>query len=63
MAFEVTRKPETAEQPVAPQAEPPTLTAVPSSQPESAETETDPAPDDTPEPPKKGGRPTLTRIK
>lgn len=63
MAFEVTRKPESADQPAASQAEPPTLTAVPSSQAESAETETDPAPDDTPEPPKKGGRPTLTRIK
>jgi stringent starvation protein B len=63
MAFEVTRKPESAEQPAAPLAEPPTLTAVPSLQAESTETETDPAPDDTPEPPKKGGRPTLTRIK
>lgn len=63
MAFEVTRKPESVEPPAAPQAEPPTLTAVPSSQTESPETATDPAPDDTPEPPKKGGRPTLTRIK
>jgi len=63
MAFEVTRKPESVEPPAAPQAEPPTLTAVPSSQTESPETAIDPAPDDTPEPPKKGGRPTLTRIK
>jgi stringent starvation protein B len=37
----------------------PTLTAVPSPQAESADT----SPDDNPEPPKKGGRPTLTRIK
>jgi stringent starvation protein B len=63
MAFEVTRKPDAGEQPSAPQAEPPTLTAVPSSQAEAAETAANPAPDDTPEPPKKGGRPTLTRIK
>ena len=63
MAFEVTRKPASVEPPAAPQAEPPTLTAVPSSQAESPETGTNPAPDDTPEPPKKGGRPTLTRIK
>ncbi|WP_194714341.1 ClpXP protease specificity-enhancing factor [Noviherbaspirillum soli] len=63
MAFEVTRKPDSGEQSAVPQAEQPTLTAVPSSQAESAETEIKPAPDDTPEPPKKGGRPTLTRIK
>ena len=63
MAFEVTRKPEPADQSIAPQAEAPILTAVPSTQAESDETKTDPAPDDTPEPPKKGGRPTLTRIK
>ena len=62
MAFEVTRKPETADEPAPPAAEPPTLTAVPSSQSESDDA-TSPAPDDTPEPPKKGGRPTLTRIK
>lgn len=63
MAFEVTRKPDDGEQPSASQAEPPTLTAVPSSQAEATETVVNPAPDDTPEPPKKGGRPTLTRIK
>jgi stringent starvation protein B len=63
MAFEVTRKPEAADQPMTPAAaEPPTLTAVPSSSTESDEAN-NPAPDDTPEPPKKGGRPTLTRIK
>jgi stringent starvation protein B len=63
MAFEVTRKPEATDQPATPAtAEPPTLTAVPSSQAESDEANS-PAPDDTPEPPKKGGRPTLTRIK
>lgn len=63
MAFEVTRKPEAGEAEAASPADAPTLIAVPSSQPESAGNETGPAPDDTPDPPKKGGRPTLTRIK
>jgi stringent starvation protein B len=62
MAFEVTRKPDSTDQAATPAAEPPTLTAVPSSQTESDDA-TGPAPDDTPEPPKKDGRPTLTRIK
>lgn len=61
MAFEVTKKPERetpAEAP--PSAEAPTLTAVPTPQSDSQENQ----PDDTPDPPKKGGgRPTLTRIK
>lgn len=61
MAFEVTKKPEReapAEAP--PAAEAPTLTAVPTPQSDSQENQ----PDDTPDPPKKGGgRPTLTRIK
>lgn len=37
----------------------PTLSAVPQSEPGTTASD----PDDTPEPPKKGGRPTLTRIK
>ena len=64
MAFEVTRKPEREAAPEAPQpVETPTLTAVPSPQSETEDQAPD-APDDDPEPPKKGGgRPTLTRIK
>jgi stringent starvation protein B len=65
MAFEVTRKPEREAAPEAPAAvETPTLTAVPTPQPENAENQSTSPPDDTPDPPKKGGgRPTLTRIK
>jgi stringent starvation protein B len=66
MAFEVTRKPEREAKPPPPPppvAETPTLTAVPSPQ-ASTESQVDNPPDDTPDPPKKGGgRPTLTRIK
>jgi stringent starvation protein B len=64
MAFEVTRKPERETvSPPPPAAESPTLTAVPTPQ-AATESEADNAPDDTPDPPKKGGgRPTLTRIK
>ena len=65
MAFEVTRKPErevVSEPP--PVAETPTLTAVPTPQSDTTENQTADTPDDTPDPPKKGGgRPTLTRIK
>ncbi|SMP66121.1 ClpXP protease specificity-enhancing factor [Noviherbaspirillum suwonense] len=65
MAFEVTRKPEPEAAPEAPPvAETPTLTAVPTPQADTAESQSSDAPDDTPDPPKKGGgRPTLTRIK
>jgi len=68
MAFEVTRKPEreapSAPPPSAPApSETPTLTAVPTPQADT-ENKPDSPPDDTPDPPKKGGgRPTLTRIK
>ena len=64
MAFEVTRKSEREAVPeVPPPAETPTLTAVPSPQPDTVSS-LNKLPDDTPDPPKKGGgRPTLTRIK
>jgi stringent starvation protein B len=64
MAFEVTRKPEREAAPeTPPAAETPTLTAVPTLQ-SATENQADNTPDDTPDPPKKGGgRPTLTRIK
>jgi stringent starvation protein B len=64
MAFEVTRKPEREAAPEAPPpAETPTLTAVPSPQSDTVSPLHN-LPDDTPDPPKKGGgRPTLTRIK
>jgi stringent starvation protein B len=41
----------------------PTLAAVPSSEREASEPPEGSSPDDNPEPPKKGGRPNLTRIK
>lgn len=63
MAFEVTRKPE---EEIVPEEEPasevPVLTAVPPAH-GNGENDAGPSPDDTPDPPKKGGRPTLTRIK
>jgi stringent starvation protein B len=64
MAFEVTRKPEGEAAPEAPPVpETPTLTAVPSPQPDTVSPLNN-LPDDPPDPPKKGGgRPTLTRIK
>ena len=64
MAFEVTRKPEREAAPEAPPpVEAPTLTAVPSPQSDTVSPLHN-LPDDTPDPPKKGGgRPTLTRIK
>jgi stringent starvation protein B len=63
MAFEVTGSaPEAGAPAAAPEAVPnsvPSLASVPSSVPDAVA----PAPDDNSEPPKKGGRPTLTRIK
>nr|WP_314625605.1 ClpXP protease specificity-enhancing factor [uncultured Noviherbaspirillum sp.] len=65
MAFEVTRKPEREAAPdMPPAAEAPTLTAVPTPASDTGENQSTSTPDDTPDPPKKGGgRPTLTRIK
>lgn len=64
MAFEVSRKPECDEEPAAaPVSEAPALSAVPAAPSGEEEGGSEPAPDDHPEPPKKGGRPTLTRIK
>lgn len=59
MAFEVAKLPEGDEESDAQEATAPALSAVPS--PEGSNAATDP--DDSPDPPKKGGRPTLTRIK
>jgi stringent starvation protein B len=64
MAFEVTQTAsENTPQPLreAGETAPPTLASVPSEEPATVETSA--APDDDNEPPKKGGRPTLTRIK
>ena len=65
MAFEVSRKSDQQAPPDAgvPATEAPTLTAVPPLSGENAGEQASPPPDDTPDPPKKGGRPTLTRIK
>jgi len=77
MAFEVTRPPvrdehtgehvtdapSVADTTASPPASGPTLTAVPNAQTEQADNTADAHNDDDPEPPKKGGRPTLTRIK
>jgi stringent starvation protein B len=65
MAFEVSRKSEqeAATEAATPAAEAPTLTAVPPSSGENVGEQASSPPDDTPDPPKKGGRPTLTRIK
>ncbi|MDF3036707.1 MAG: sspB, partial [Paucimonas sp.] len=60
MAFEVTRSAGNDEKDKARDEAGAALTAVPSSL-QSASVDQDP--DDTPEPPKKGDRPTLTRIK
>jgi stringent starvation protein B len=66
MAFEVTGESEA----MPPQPSPesvlssvPSLSSVPTPVPEAASASAPPAPDDHNEPPKKGGRPTLTRIK
>jgi stringent starvation protein B len=64
MAFEVTRKQASAESTDAtPPAEAPALSAVPTPMAAEGESKADDTPDDHPDPPKKGGRPTLTRIK
>jgi stringent starvation protein B len=65
MAFEVTPKSgsdKPADQP-APSGKVPGLASVPSAAEQKKETADTGKPDDEPEPPKKGGRPTLTRIK
>ncbi|MBK4733769.1 ClpXP protease specificity-enhancing factor [Noviherbaspirillum pedocola] len=61
MAFEVTRKQDAADAPAP--AEAPSLSAVPAPSGGEEQTKGDDGPEDHPEPPKKGGRPTLTRIK
>jgi stringent starvation protein B len=61
MAFDVTGANEETEQ--ADGASAPTLTAVPTGHPEGDESNFAPESGDDPEPPKKGGRPRLTRIK
>ena len=68
MAFDVSTTaadmPAPGEDASAPAATAPTLSAVPDSSPEPAPADVSPAPDNGgDEPPKKGGRPTLTRIK
>ena len=66
MAFEVTgNAPEASTQAVPETAvsTAPALSSVPSSAPDSVSTDAVSVPDDNSEPPKKGGRPTLTRIK
>ena len=73
MAFEVSETASEARAPAAsaPAAEPapslaqasPALSSVPSAAPESASSAVSQNPDDNNDPPKKGGRPTLTRIK
>jgi stringent starvation protein B len=64
MAFEVTPSPEREEESQAEDKQGgPALAAVPSSHDSDVETNSSPDPDDNNDPPKKGGRPTLTRIK
>ncbi|MES2319778.1 MAG: ClpXP protease specificity-enhancing factor [Pseudomonadota bacterium] len=66
MAFEVTAGGDAAPAPSAPEtvlSSVPSLASVPSAVPETAMATSAPAPDDHNDPPKKGGRPTLTRIK
>ena len=69
MAFEVTAAPADGAAPAAPAASAesaqasPGLSAVPTMAAESVTAEVSQNPDDNDEPPKKGGRPTLTRIK
>jgi stringent starvation protein B len=59
MAFEVAKLPGSDEEGGAEESTAPALSAVPS----PADTSTASDPDNNPDPPKKGGRPTLTRIK
>ena len=67
MAFEVTGSAPDASAAVAPPesalSSVPLLSSVPNGVPDSTSPDVAPAPDDSNEPPKKGGRPTLTRIK
>ena len=71
MAFEVTAPAADGHAPgsgtlaadTAPAAASPALASVPTGSPETTTAELSPNPDDNNEPPKKGGRPTLTRIK
>jgi stringent starvation protein B len=67
MAFEVSTTaadmPAPAPTTEAPLASVPSLSSVPSPVPEAPAKQAAPAPDDNNDPPKKGGRPTLTRIK
>jgi stringent starvation protein B len=67
MAFEVGQNASEGTPPLAsvdaPAATAPGLSAVPNASPEPQQTELSHFPDDGTEPPKKGGRPTLTRIK
>lgn len=63
MAFEATLPSAQDEEGVTEEKQSPSLTAVPSSQQDASEPEVVPDPHDNNDPPKKGGRPTLTRIK
>jgi stringent starvation protein B len=63
MAFEVTLAPEREEEGQAEDKHGPALSAVPASPDSQAESESGTDSDDNNDPPKKGGRPTLTRIK
>jgi stringent starvation protein B len=65
MAFEVSRLPEREEETAPPEEKnaAPALSAVPPAKDENTDAPDAGGPDDNPEPPKKGGRPTLTRIK
>lgn len=63
MAFEVTLASAQDEDGVAEEKHAPSLTAVPSGQTETSEADTPSDPHGNDDPPKKGGRPTLTRIK
>lgn len=63
MAFEVTLPSAQDEESATEEKQSPSLTAVPSSQQDVSEPEVLPDPHDNNDPPKKGGRPTLTRIK
>ncbi|SHH40466.1 ClpXP protease specificity-enhancing factor [Massilia sp. CF038] len=66
MAFEVSTTASETPAPVAPEAplaSVPSLASVPTAPAEAPAKDSAPAPDDNNDPPKKGGRPTLTRIK
>ena len=63
MAFEVTKLPAGEEDSGSPESSSPALSAVPPPVSASSESGVEIDPDDNSHPPKKGGRPTLTRIK